>query len=350
MLAALLGGCADTRYYLQSLRGHWALMQAARPLDHWLADPQTAPALKPRLQLAQRLRAFSVAQLHLPDNASYHRYADLNRHAVVWNVVAAPAWSLELHIWCFAVVGCVSYRGYFSEADAREQAQTLQAQGLEVHVYGVPAYSTLGWSNWVGGDPLLNTFLFYPEGDLARLMFHELAHQVLYVQDDTVFNESFATAVARLGGAQWLAQQASAAVRQEDAARLTQRREFSALTQATRARLLEVYKEKRPLALAAQGQVAIKNEVMQQFKDEYAQLKVRWGGDARYDAWVAGANNAALGAQAAYDEWVPAFEVLFEREGRDWRRFYDAVKRLGALPAEQRIPLLQQLTAEHPRG
>lgn len=345
----LVSGGIDGRYYLQSLGGHLAMMHAAQPVTQWLADEHTPEPLKQRLRLTQDLRRFAVTALHLPDNASYQRYADLQRSAVVWNVVAAPAWSLELHTWCFAVVGCVSYRGYFSESAARTQARALQAQGLEVQVYGVPAYSTLGWLNWAGGDPLLNTFVHYPDADLARLMFHELAHQVLYVKDDTVFNESFATAVDRLGGAQWLAQQPGT-VAVDDTAALAQRREFRMLTQQTRARLSQIYMEKRAVALDAIGQAAIKNEVMQQFRAEYAQLKARWGGDARYDAWVAAANNASLGAQAAYDEWVPGFEVLFEREGRDWRRFYDAVKRLGEMPVDQRTLILKQLTAEHPRG
>ncbi len=176
LAAALMSGCAQLGYYWQSARGHLELMSAARPVDRWLSDPATPPALRERLALAQRMRDFSVTELKLPDNASYKRYADLGRRAVVWNVVATPEFSLELKTWCFPVAGCVGYRGYFSEADARAQAQALREQGWETGVYGVPAYSTLGWSNWLGGDPLLNTFIAYPEGELARLLFHELAH------------------------------------------------------------------------------------------------------------------------------------------------------------------------------
>jgi predicted aminopeptidase len=212
-LVLLLAGCADTRYYWQSVSGHLQLLQAARPVSQWLADPQTPPELRQRLELAQRMRTFAVTALDLPDNPSYHRYADLQRQAVVWNVVAAPPLSLTLKTWCFPVLGCVSYRGYFDEAQARQEAAALQAQGLEVTVYGVPAYSTLGWMNWAGGDPLLNTFIGYPEGELARLLFHELSHQVLYARDDTMFNESFATAVERLGGAMWLQSHGSAQAR-----------------------------------------------------------------------------------------------------------------------------------------
>lgn len=351
----LLAGCASLNdrmgYYWQSVSGHVRLMQAARPVDDWLADDATSAALKARLELSQRIRQFAVTELHLPDNASYRRYADLKRSAVVWNVVAAPPLSLALKTWCFPVTGCVSYRGYFAEADARAEAAQLQATGLEVSVYGVPAYSTLGWLNWAGGDPLLNTFIHYPEGELARLIFHELSHQVVFAADDTMFNESFATAVERLGGARWLDTQAGAVALAEYTAFNERRRAFRALTLATRQRLAAIYpdsKQNPPSALEEPSILAMKNEVMSDFRKQYATLRESWGGYAGYDGWVARANNAAFGAQAAYDELVPAFEALFEREGRDWPRFYDAVKQLAALDRNARHTALQQaLTASH---
>jgi len=153
----LVAGCTDTRYLLQTATGHIQIMQAARPVDDWLGDDSTPPQLRQRLQLAKAIRRFAVSALHLPDNASYQRYAQLPRRSVVWNVVAAPAYSLTLKTWCFPVTGCVGYRGYFDERDAQAQAAELRAQGLEASVYGVPAYSTLGWTNWLGGDPLLST-------------------------------------------------------------------------------------------------------------------------------------------------------------------------------------------------
>ena len=350
LLPALLAGCADTRYYYQSVSGHLQLMQAARPVGHWLADSAASPELKARLALAQQMRAFAVAELGLPANASYQRYADLQRRAVVWNVVAAPEFSLTLKTWCFPVAGCVGYRGYFNEAEARSEAAALQQTGLEVSVYGVPAYSTLGWLNWAGGDPLLNTFIRYPEGELARLIFHELAHQVLYVPDDTRFNESFATAVERLGAQRWLAQHGSDQARREDAELAQRRRQFRALTLATRSRLTEIYQSNQPLTLDGKGQNAMKMEAIQTFRANYATLRQGWGGYAGFDAWVAGANNAAFGAQAVYDELVPAFEALFAREGQQWPRFYEAVRRLAALPAPERARAIQQLTLESGHG
>jgi predicted aminopeptidase len=317
-------------------------MQAAKPLDDWLADPQTPDGLKQRLTLAHEIRQFAITQLQLPDNASYHRYASLTRRYVVWNVVAAPEFSLTLKTWCFPVAGCVGYRGYFSESDAQAEATRLREFGLEASVYGVPAYSTLGWMNWLGGDPLLSTFVNYPDGELARMLFHELSHQVLYVADDTVFNESFATAVERLGGEAWLQQQASPQAR-------ARRQQFRALTRSTRDRLTQIYASNSALAQTNEALIAIKKAAMNEFRHGYEELKASWGGYAGYDAWVAQANNAAFGAQAAYDDLVPAFEALFEREGRDWPRFYAAVKRLGQQDKTQRTEHLRQL-ATRPQG
>ena len=364
----LLGGCADTGYYLQSVQGHVALMRAAKPVDDWLADSQTSPELKARLALSQKIRRFAVTDLGLPDNASYHRYADLQRRAVVWNVVAAPDLSLTLKTWCFPVMGCVGYRGYFDEAQARALAAELSAQGLEVSVYGVPAYSTLGWMNWAGGDPLLNTFIHYPEGELARLIFHELAHQVVYAKDDTTFNESFATAVERLGGARWLQSQASAQGLAALEAGAVRRAQFRALTLATRQALSRIYEEKGSEVPVSIDKLAMKKIAYDKFRSDYAQLKASWlatsTGSASsdspahaaqfrgYDDWVAQANNASFGAQAAYDELVPDFEALFAQSAQlhdaPWQRFYDAVKQLAELPKAQRRQALKDRAQKQP--
>ena len=353
-LVALLAGCdtlASLGYYRQSLAGHLDIVRRARPLDKWIAAPDTAPALRERLQLALRIRDFAVAELQLPDNRSYRSFAALDRPAAVWNVVAAPELSLTLQTWCFPVLGCVGYRGYFDEADAQALAAELRAQGLEVTVYGVPAYSTLGWMNWAGGDPLLNTFITYPEGELARIIFHELAHQVLYVPDDTTFNESFATAVEQLGGARWLATQAGEQARREYAEFDARRRQFRSLTLATRERLRQIYALAPGDTTERTRLLEQKQAAMAEFRSRYEALKVSWGGYAGYDPWVARANNASFGAQAAYDELVPGFEALFERQGRDWPAFYDAVRRLADTPADaRRRALTNTTTTETPRG
>ena len=273
-----LAGCASVGYYWQSVSGHLSLLNAARPVDDWLTDAQTPEPLKARLAMSQRIRRFAVTELKLPDNASYHRYADLRRSAVVWNVVAAPELSLTLKTWCFPVVGCVGYRGYFKELDARAEAAQLQAQGLEVSVYGVPAYSTLGWMNWAGGDPLLSTFINYPEGELARLVFHELAHQVAFTAGDTGFNESFATAVERTGLQRW---QASTGRVGENAVQAARRQDVRALTVRTRAELAALYASTLP---DADKRVA-KARIMATLRQAHADLKAGpWRGDTGYDA------------------------------------------------------------------
>lgn len=357
VLPLALTGCAETGYYLQSVGGHMALMRAAKPIPDWLADEQATPALKAQLQLAQRLRRYAVDTLKLPDNASYHRYADLHRRAVVWNVVAAPEFSLSAKNWCFPVTGCVSYRGYFDEQEANAFGASLKGEGLEVSVYGVPAYSTLGWMNWAGGDPLLNTFIFYPEGELARLLFHELAHQVAYAKGDTAFNESYASAVERLGVARWLAAHGTPAAHQVYERLDARRRQFRVLTLAARKQLNDLYPEPVPggePALAALRNA--KQKAYADFRVRYAQLRADWvAEDARvaapaaaagaaasapvaaaprvygYDNWVAGANNASFAALAAYDDLVPAFEALFARLGNDWPRFHAEVQRIAKL-------------------
>jgi predicted aminopeptidase len=342
--AVCLSGCANVGYYWQSVTGHLKVLNAAKPVQDWIDEAGTPQRLKDKLVLARRIRQYAVSELHLPDNPSYKRYADLHRSAVVWNVVAAPEYSLMLKTWCFPVTGCVGYRGYFDEKAAQAEAAQLRAEGgWEVSVYPVPAYSTLGWSNWAGGDPLLSTFINYPEGELARLIFHELAHQVVYAQNDTTFNESFAVSVERLGGQRWLATQASEPARKEYADYDARRRQFRALTLATRAKLKAMYDGDLPVARKAQE----KQRIMQAFRGDYLQLRASWGGDAArwrgYNEWVERANNAAFGAQAAYDEFVPAFEALFAREGGDWQRFYDAAKALADLPKEERHKKLEEL-------
>ena len=355
-----LGGCADLGYLMQSANGHLTLMRAAKPIDDWQSDPQTTPELKARLALAQQIRRFAASELALPNNASYTRYADLKRRAVIWNVVAAPATSLVLQTWCFPVTGCIGYRGYFEEDEARAMAAELKSQGLEVSVYGVPAYSTLGWLNWAGGDPLLNTFISYPEAELARLIFHELAHQVVYATDDTMFNESFATAVERIGGRQWLSTQASNKSSDEFNANSVRRTQFRALTVSTRRALNEIYRsDESPTQILAQ-----KSVIYHDFRTQYAVLKAQWMASANlsrdgatrqfggYDLWVENANNASFAAQAAYDELVPDFENLFaqlaKQPGPAWQRFYDSVKRLAQMPMTERRAALKNPTVLNP--
>jgi predicted aminopeptidase len=328
-LLALLGGCATLRYYSQAVSGQLDLLRRASPIDEQLQSEATPAALKTKLQAVLRLREFASSELGLPVNGSYRRYADLGRQYAVWNVFAAPEFSLEPVGTCFPVAGCVSYRGYFAQADAEAAAAALRARGYDVYVGGVPAYSTLGWFD----DPVLSTFIHFPEAELARLLFHELAHQRLYVRGDTRFNESFATAVEEVGVERWLAQEGDARKRAAYEGSQERRREFLALVVEYRAKLEQYYRQELPPAEKRLG----KARLLAQMREAYLQLKASWGGFAGYDRWfAAGPNNASLASVALYADLVPAFRALLEREGGDLPRFYAAVKELARLPREER--------------
>ncbi len=332
-----LGGCAQLSYYGQSLSGHLSLVRAAKPVDDWLAQPDLDPEVRRQLVLSQALRAYASSELGLPDNDSYRRYADLQRGAAVWNVVATPELSLQLKTWCYPIMGCAGYRGYFDPKDARELAQQLRKDGYEPYVYGVPAYSSLGWSNWLGGDPLLNTFIRYPEGQLARMIFHELAHQVAYANDDTTFNESFATAVEQIGVARWLKDRPDA-LREDEQSRRRQD-EVQALLKATREQLREVFQS----AASDDEKRAGKAAAFARLRADYEAMKRdRWGGDTRFDRWVSGLNTPALAIQGSYTDLVPDFLRLFERLGGDWPRFHAEVRRLAKLPRDERRAALSR--------
>jgi len=329
VLAPLLCGCATLRYYSQAVSGHLDLMRRAVPIDEQLARDAVPSALRVKLEAVLRIRRFASGELGLPDNGSYKSYADLGRPYALWNVFAAPEFSLEPVTSCFVFAGCVSYRGYFSEADAQAEAAARRAQGYDVDVGGVPAYSTLGWFD----DPVLSTFIRYPDAELARLIFHELAHQLLYVKSDTRFNESFAATVEQAGVERWLAQSGSDRDRSAYERLQKMKREFLALVVKYKALLERYYQEDLPLEEKRLGKALRFAEL----DAEYRQLKASWGGFAGYDRWLAGKpNNATLASVALYTELVPAFQALLKREGGDLPRFYAAAKELARLPKEER--------------
>ncbi len=329
-----LGGCSSIAYYAQAARGQFSMLAAARPIDDWLADPATPATLKERLRQARAMRAYASRELGLPDNRSYTRYADLHRAAAVWNVFAAPELSLQLKTWCYPLFGCAAYRGYFEHADAEALAGELRAQGWDAVALPVPAYSTLGWLD----DPLLSTFIQLPPAELARLIFHELAHQVVYVKDDTTYNESYATAVEREGVRRWLEAQGSEELRAGYRLYEERRAAFLGLMLDTRARLEALYAS----GLAEEGRRRRKRELLDDLRRRYEALRDGpWGGWRGYDEYFSQAlNNAHLGAIGAYYDLVPAFEALIRREGGLGPRFYAEVKRIARLPPEQRRALL----------
>jgi len=333
--AMLLASCASLNYYGQAAHGQFSLLTDARPIDAWMADPHTAPRLRVRLETARQIRRYAVQALGLPDNDSYKNYAALSRPYVLWNVVATPELSLKPIQWCFPVAGCVNYRGYYNKDDAQAYAAELRAAGNDVEVGGVTAYSTLGWFN----DPLISTFINYPDAELARLIFHELAHQVVYVAGDSQFNESFASAVEEAGVERWLAQYGNDAMRAGYARYLDRKRDFLALLLKIRGALEDNYQSDRPPA----EQRAVKARLFRQLKDEYQALKTSWGGYAGYDKFFAEPlSNAHLASVATYNDFVPAFRNLLRRDA-GLPRFYADVRVLAALDKDARHAQLKKL-------
>lgn len=337
-VALALAGCGMADYYWQGATGQLDLVARAKPLAEAI-DATDDARLKERLERARAIRAFASAGLALPDNASYTRYADLGRPFVVWNVFASPELSLSAHEWCFPVAGCVNYRGYFREDEARGEASRLAAQGYDVHVGGVPAYSTLGWFD----DPLLNTFMHYPEIELARLIFHELAHQRVYAAGDSEFNESFAMAVEVAGVRRWLAREGSDAQRAAFASAQRRRDDFASLVLKYRDALDAAF---RGDADAAHKR-AEKARILSELQAEYRALRDGvWGGYSGYDRWFGQEiNNAVLASIGLYHQRVPAFEALLAAEGGDLPRFYEHVAQLARLSKDRRDAELARAVA-----
>ena len=338
VLALTMSGCSGLGYYVQAARGQWGLLSAARPIEDWLDDPTASEELKRRLRLARQIRDFASRELAEPDNRSYTRYADLQRPAVVWNVFATPELSTRLKSWCYPFFGCASYRGYFDRSEAERLAAELATHGYDVSVGPVQAYSTLGWF----ADPLLNTFINLPEPELARLIFHELAHQVVYVRDDTAFNESFATTVEREGVRRWIQAQGSDQSRIEWEGIEQRRAQFLQLVTGARDELDRVY----AASLPDPDKRIRKQAVFAQLRDRFHALRDGpWGGFKGYDRFFAQPlNNAHLAAIGAYFDRVPAFEALMQRTGYGMPAFFREVRRIAALRKDARDRKLDQLS------
>ncbi len=324
-IASLLPGC----YLMQAAGGQLAVMSKRRPIERVIADPGTPASVRSQLALVASIRRFASQELHLPDNGSYRQYADLKRPYVVWNVVAAPEFSVEPRQWCFPVAGCVAYRGYFRESGAVRFAASLQAHGLDVSVAGVPAYSTLGHFD----DPILNSMLGWSEAQLAAIVFHELTHQLIYVKGDSDFNEALATVVEQEGVMRWL--RAAGRGRELDDWRSWQERaaRVNVLLQGARADLQRLYE----LRLAPGEMRRRKAERFAQLQEEYRGLSAAWGREAPFRAFFAQAlNNAHLASVSTYQRCVPGMERLLHETGGDLPRFYERVRALAGMPAGQR--------------
>jgi predicted aminopeptidase len=332
----VLGGCSRLGYYAHVTGGQIALLSARTPIARLVDDPATEPALRGRLRVVADARSWAARALRLPANGSYTAYADVGREFVVWNVFATPELSLEPLQHCFPFAGCVAYQGYYALEKAQARARELAAQGYDVHIGGVPAYSTLGWFD----DPLLNTMMRWDDATLIGTLFHELAHQKLYARDDTVFNESYASFVEQQGLAQYLA--AHPQVAPPDHLARGRRAQFVQLILASRQRLADLYAS--PLDEA--GKRAGKMAEFARLKAQYERLRdTAWDGDPRYDGFFAdpAPSNARLLPFGLYDEYVPAFAVLFARTEGDWTRFHAEVAQLAELDVDARQAALDAL-------
>ena len=287
LLAGSLAGCGNVSYYAQAVGGHVEVMRAARPIDEIVRDPATVPVLTRQLAEVSQMRDFASRELGLPDNDSYRSYADLGRPYVVWNVFAAPEFSLEARRWCMLLVGCVNHRGFYAREDAERVAAELREEGYEVYVGGVVAYSTLGWF----ADPVLNTFMARGRLEVARTLFHELAHQVVFVKGDTSFNESFATAVENEGLRRWTAGPAAAGQRAVFEVSRTRKAAIAGLLRDYRKKFQTLYAIERD----ADQQRRAKTDLFDALRRDYAGLKADWGGYAGFDRVIgADLNNARL--------------------------------------------------------
>jgi predicted aminopeptidase len=328
LVCLALGGCG-TLYVAQAARGQLQILSAREPIKRMVADPKTDPALKARLEVVRTAREFASRELGLPNNKSYTSYADLKRDFVVWSVVATPEFSVEPREWCFPIVGCVAYRGYFRQASAERFAEALRIQGFDTIVGGVPAYSTLGRFN----DPILNTMMTYGDDELASIMFHELSHQVVYIADDSSFNEAFAVTVEQEGLARWLKSRGREAELAKYQSRRARQAEGVALVARFRRELAMLYGTDLP----AETMRARKAEVFARLVKELRVLDQRYGTESYLAAALDGKpNNARLASLATYYECVPGFEQLLASEQHDLPRFYAAVRALAKLPREER--------------
>jgi predicted aminopeptidase len=328
-------------YYAHTTWGGLKLLSGRHSVAALLEDPQTAPGLKARLDLATRARDFASAELGLPDNKSYRKYKHLDRSFATWTVVVAPELSIQPVQWCFPIAGCVSYRGYFSRTRAEKFAAKWEEKRYDVEVGGVRAYSTLGWF----ADPLLSTFIQLPEPELVGLIFHELAHQHLYVKGDTEFNESFATMVELVGVQRWIESKGREELQRDFVASVRQERDFANLVRTYRTQLDEVYSQERDDEWKREH----KQRLLQQLRDEYDLLRQSWGEMTAYDSWFdEGLNNARLASVGAYYDHVPAFCALLERCSGSLVCFFEQAEALADRGSEERKASLERLADESP--
>jgi predicted aminopeptidase len=356
LLAVLVvSGCQTITFYSQALKGQYQIFAHQEKIETLLGDPQTPAKLRDRLQLVQSFRTFARDDLKLPVDGHYRKYVDVHRRYVVWNVEAAPEFSLQPKTWWYPLVGSLEYRGYFSKRGATNYGAKLEKNGYDVFIGGVQAYSTLGWFK----DPLLNTFVFEPEADLAEILFHELGHQRVFARGDTDFNEAFATTVGQEGARRWLRKKGDEKLLQEYEGELKRTDQFVHLIMNVRQKLKDLYGDE----LTDDGKFKATNKNRDVSRDElrkkkrailaalqvdYSRLKASWNGNNDYDGYFARqVNNAQLNSVAAYYDFVPGFEHLLAKQGGDLEKFYVEADRLAQMPKNERHQWLQTLATQN---
>ncbi len=344
-------GCENLRYYSQTINGQYQILAGKRSIESVLRDSNTPEDVRQKLQKVVEIRNYAQKELKLPVDGHYLQYSDVHRRFVVWNVYAAPEFSLEPKSWTFPIVGKATYRGYFSEKAARDYAEKLKKEGFDVHVGGVEAYSTVGWFR----DPVLNTFIKNSDIDLAETLFHELAHQTAFAKGDTDFNEAFATAVAEEGLRRWMLSTTNNAAWEEYCAGLQRKDKFLRLVMNTRRKLEQLYDDQTPIhtqVASLSGGAAVpwtdkrlrKQQIIGELRTDYEKLKGDWGGNAEYDHWFSkSVNNAKLNTVATYYELVPAFNHLLAQRSGDLPAFYREIRKITKLSKSERHALLEKL-------
>jgi len=331
-------GCSNLGYYAQSLAGGYDVLAQRQPISEVLQNPDVSQPIKDKLKLVLQVRTFASEHLALPDNDSYRTYVDLKRPYAVWNVFATPEFSMKMDEWCFLFGGCVRYRGYFDQHDADQFAEQLRQQGFDVYVAGIDAYSTIGYFD----DPVLNTILKRDDVLVASLIFHELAHQVVFIKGDTAFNEGFAVAVEQEGIKRWLTQAGSPEMLRQYEQHKQRHDQFVALVTNTRKRLEQLYDSQ----MDAEQLRTQKQQLIKEMKQQYQTLKSNWNGYPGYDAWFdQPINNAQIAAVVTYQDYVPAFHQLLIQHHNDMKSFYQAVAALGDLSDQEREAALDHLLA-----
>ena len=334
-LIAALAGCSSIRYYGQLISGQMEILNHRQSIRQLLSQPDTPEKLKQKLELVLEMRTFAKNELFLPAKDQYLTFVELERPFAVYNVFATPEFSFSPKTWCYPIIGCAVYRGYFSKKDAFDYAAQLQAEGYDVYIGGVVAYSTLGWFD----DPVLSTFVNLSDTKLAALIFHELSHHLLYVPDDTTFNESFATTVERESVRRWLEKENNLREYDDYMTEYHRRQQFIKLVLKYRKKLESLYTRDLPVQKKRQAKMA----EFEDLKSEYRLMKKQWGGYSGYDGWFdRKMNNAQLLTVSTYNDLVPAFSKLLKNCNNDLKAFYKKCQDLAKEPKKERRAYLEQ--------